>query len=104
MAIIKGLSVLMYVPDGLITITAFYDYTNGIPTRIDTLNTTGKPYQVRLRLADGSRQIAVTIQAGANSITIPAQLASKIDMRPYGDEPGELAGINPTEWVLECWI
>jgi len=85
-------------------VTAFYDDGDGRPVRFDTTNTTGRAFRVRLGLADGSRQIASVIAAGTASVTIPPNVRNVIDLRPYGDEPGELPGTNPTQWQCELWI
>jgi len=104
MAIVQGFSMRLVHPLGLVSVTAFYDDADGRPVRLDTTNTTGRPFRVRLALADGSRQVSAVIQAGSNSVIVPAQVAQRIDLRPYGDEPGELPGVNPTAWVCQLEI
>jgi len=104
MAVVAGPQITLTTPGGIVRVTAFYEDATGAPARVDTLNTTGRAYRVTLRLADGSRQISAVIQAGSNSINVPPNVASRIDLRLYGDEPGELPPPNPTAWVLEASI
>lgn len=105
MAVVQGPQIVMTTPHGIVQITAFYESTTGAPTRVETVNTTGRAYRVTLRLVDGSRQISAVIQAGSNTVNIPVNVANRIDMRKYGPEPDDdLPGTNPTAWILESWI
>ena len=104
MATVQGPSMTIHARGGVISVTAFYDDVTGKPVRVETSNTTTGPYRIRLALANGSRQISAVVQAGTASINITWPLANNIDMRPYGDDVGELAGVNPTEWLMELFI
>ena len=104
MAIRQGFTLSLASPGGEVRAVAWYDDANGQPSRVDLLNTTGRPFRVRLALADGSRQVEAVIQAGSTTVNIAAALASRIDMRPYGDDVGELPGSNPTQWQCEVAI
>ena len=104
MAIVQGFTLRLNTPLGIVSATAFYDDTNGRPSRVDLVNETGRPFRIRLALADGSRQFSAVIQAGSTSVNIASTLATRIDMRPYGDDVGEIPGSNPTTWQCELAI
>ena len=104
MAIIAGYGATISVGTGIVSVSVFYDNIDGRPTRIDTVNTTGRGYRVRLATLDGSREAVATIQSGSRTINIVGALANALDLRRYGDDAGELPLPNPKPCEVELSI